>query len=1205
MNKKTNQYTKLIILTLTFILYTFLIETNNVYALENNELNLPARYNLAEHYNIKVENQGQEGNCWAFASLETLETYLQIHGYGTYDFSENHLNYIESNLFTESVANRNINTAANYAEFQDYVDKKFGPVLEEDFPYYEEGTKNYKTYLPSEYESLLNVTPIAYVGEYTSFPRINKEYEEYSDSELLEFRNSVKKHIMENGAIATSIVAPSYYAGSYYNDKTYAAYFSHSSDPSFWGYSHVVAIIGWDDNFSKENFIEGNRPEHDGAYIVLNSWGKDFGDNGIYYISYDDVYVEQDLHGIKEAVTDISELKNTTTFTIKDKNLYNGLKQKLRRILNSYDDSIKSITILTGKIHEITDLDLNDLNITDLSGIENFVDLSSINLSNNNISTIESLKSLHQLSSLDLSNNKFTEVPIELSNSEISRLSLSYNPIENYKNLEKIKNIGVLELEGTNFNDEDLELLANLKISNLNLSKTNTSDYSILKTMEIQQLNISYNKNINYESIPNVMSLDISHTDTNDEQFKKIEDISYINSLDISYTNIKDLSIVPEVLRAIYISGNKNLINFDSLKYVGSIFYQDVELEDLSIFKGFMVSQLNLENNNITDYKDLLENENLMFLNLSNNKLSEIEYSDTITLIADQNNIKPNAVFYGNIDSLKKQAYEQTLKVDINRENIFTDIAYYINSLHSAGYNLIITNATMDYEDNIFKVNDYNKDVIIKITDGKFEESTITYKIEKLDQSDIYNIYVDRSKLKKKYLEGENFDLSELKVYASYDNESISEITDYEVTGGDNLQKGRNTIIVKKDNFTDYIDIDVIAKEDVLTLNFESKDIYNATLEKIKQIEKDRKEYSSYYSRRDVLINNDDENKIIQIYKDDLRDITYIEIISDTAPSLNDIKQLKGLGGVGLNGKEFDNSSLSQLNYIKEMRDSREDLSSFEKFLDLEIKNNDKITAINDNIFKTLTIENSKVKNVNNLSNLFVLQYNGNQIPEMDQILDTLQVVNVNVNTNIKEAQRDDNDNIILPEIFKIFYDKGFKIEVNICDQIRDEQYLYPYNKKGIEIAEKEGKLILDFNKLKEISYDGNNQFIEISVIDTNQYYINFNYKYNMKFKLVEDLEEDSTNPIDIEEDTIPELPESENETIEGENQTTNSRKNNVAEVTNSEEINNKNVSKTIENNSNMQKSTNPKTGDNITIYIIMFICALTGIIVCTIIKMI
>ena len=67
---------------------------------------LPSKYNLAENYNIKVENQGQEGNCWAFASLETIETYIQIKENKTLNFSENHLNYIESNLFDEASAYR-------------------------------------------------------------------------------------------------------------------------------------------------------------------------------------------------------------------------------------------------------------------------------------------------------------------------------------------------------------------------------------------------------------------------------------------------------------------------------------------------------------------------------------------------------------------------------------------------------------------------------------------------------------------------------------------------------------------------------------------------------------------------------------------------------------------------------------------------------------------------------------------------------------------------------------------------------------------------------------------------------------------------------------------------------------------------------------------------------------------------------------------
>lgn len=62
----------------------------------NETQDIPSYYNLADNYNLKVEDQGSEGNCWAFASLNSLETYLMIHGYGEYDFSEIHLSYIES-----------------------------------------------------------------------------------------------------------------------------------------------------------------------------------------------------------------------------------------------------------------------------------------------------------------------------------------------------------------------------------------------------------------------------------------------------------------------------------------------------------------------------------------------------------------------------------------------------------------------------------------------------------------------------------------------------------------------------------------------------------------------------------------------------------------------------------------------------------------------------------------------------------------------------------------------------------------------------------------------------------------------------------------------------------------------------------------------------------------------------------------------------
>ena len=37
--------------------------------------------------------------------------------------------------------------------------------------------------------------------------------------------------------------------------------------------NHAVTIGGWDDNYSVNNFMTGNRPQNNGAWLVKNSWG--------------------------------------------------------------------------------------------------------------------------------------------------------------------------------------------------------------------------------------------------------------------------------------------------------------------------------------------------------------------------------------------------------------------------------------------------------------------------------------------------------------------------------------------------------------------------------------------------------------------------------------------------------------------------------------------------------------------------------------------------------------------------------------------------------------------------------------------------------------------------------------------------------------------------------------------------------------------
>jgi hypothetical protein len=88
---------------------------------------------------------------------------------------------------------------------------------------------------------------------------------------------NIKQAVMTYGALYTAI-----YWGDLYYNSTYKTYYYNGKSSS----NHAVAIVGWDDNFDRYKF--NSPPAGNGAFIMKNSWGTSFGENGYFYISYYD-----------------------------------------------------------------------------------------------------------------------------------------------------------------------------------------------------------------------------------------------------------------------------------------------------------------------------------------------------------------------------------------------------------------------------------------------------------------------------------------------------------------------------------------------------------------------------------------------------------------------------------------------------------------------------------------------------------------------------------------------------------------------------------------------------------------------------------------------------------------------------------------------------------------------------------------------------
>lgn len=230
---------------------------------------IPTRYELDKNLFPDVRNQNPYGTCWAFAALGLSEFDLIKRGLAnkSIDLSELQLAYFvynsaldplggtegdQSKYYNGSTSYSYLNRGGTYEYAVRRLSQWSGAVNESDVPY--------------NTTTINNVLENGLSDEYA----YSKDVAHLENAYVMSLKNNpddVKRAVMSNGAVGVQY----YHSDNYLlwnSDKQVWTYY----DPNITGGGHNVMIVGWDDDFSKDNFV-GDKPTNNGAWLIRNSWG--------------------------------------------------------------------------------------------------------------------------------------------------------------------------------------------------------------------------------------------------------------------------------------------------------------------------------------------------------------------------------------------------------------------------------------------------------------------------------------------------------------------------------------------------------------------------------------------------------------------------------------------------------------------------------------------------------------------------------------------------------------------------------------------------------------------------------------------------------------------------------------------------------------------------------------------------------------------
>lgn len=346
-------------------------------------------------------------------------------------------------------------------------------------------------------------------------------------------------------------------------------------------------------------------------------------------------------------IENIGQVGDTISFDVRWENevvVINIIDEKLKALINHTINPSRPINqdITKDEIEKIKYLNGSRKGISDLTGLEYAINLSTLYLDYNNIVNIQALVKLSKLTTLNLSNNNIKIVPSISNMKSLNLLALQFNYIEDISGISSLTTVRYLMLNNNkikdmrpisaftklsyyNISNQNIDLISTWDEDNIimditSLKNTDSSVVALISNISdsgvyngtTKQIVWSYDENkVNYTFTFKGRSGFSGKVNINLEDFViKIKDSNFEEILNYSINNIrfKNQKIYKKEMETIkkIESSNKNISNINGIKFATNIYILDIS------------------NNNINDMSNIVKLKKLKKVDISGNDTSTV-----------------------------------------------------------------------------------------------------------------------------------------------------------------------------------------------------------------------------------------------------------------------------------------------------------------------------------------------------------------------------------------------------------------------------------------------------------------------------------------------------------------------------------------------------------------------------------------------------